>query len=95
MKPSEIFKKVCDTTGYGKTILISKCRARSMVRARALFSIISRAYGMSYPEIAGQLHRDHTSIMNHIKHFSKDAVVGDWLLKIDDPMVETYFKDLK
>lgn len=95
MRSTEIFKKVTDISGYGKRLLKSRSRSHSIVRARAFFSIIGKAYGMSYPEIGALLDHHHTSVMCQIKSFKADTTIGAWLLELDDSIVDQYFKDLK
>ena len=91
MTSKQIFNEVTAITGFGKVILRSRSRSRSFVRARAFFAIIAKAHGMSYPEIAALLDRDHTSIMNQIKKFKTDSVIGSWILLLGDPLVDQHF----
>lgn len=67
--PFELFAEVEKETGITKVQLQGRQRDAAYVRARVLYSVMARKEGYTFPEIGGQLHKDHSTIVYHInKH---------------------------
>ena len=60
---------VCKESGFNMDQLRGQCRQKPLVAARALIS--KRAYeaGFTMPRIGQFMHRDHTTILHHLKMF--------------------------
>lgn len=61
---NKIYQVVFDATGITREEIQSISRQQHHVKARSLFVVISRKIGFSYPHIATELKRDHTSIIH-------------------------------
>lgn len=62
-----IIRDVSRQTGIGRAAILSPCREVHIVRARDAVCFIARRMGMTYPKIARELNRDHTTIMAAVR----------------------------
>jgi len=56
--------------------VLSECRETDIVYQRALMSCYFRAKGFSYAQVGFMLNRDHASIMNLMKNYTRGALAA-------------------
>lgn len=65
----EIFFAITECTGVGEMLICSKSRRAEYVTARAIFCHHARRAGLSYPQIAQVINRDHSTAMHLCKKY--------------------------
>ena len=84
MTLTETLKRVCEAYGVPKVEFMSRSRVRRATQARAAFCYWARIKtGKSFPEIAGHIHMDHTTVVYHcntypekVKRYRDDKAMG-------------------
>lgn len=62
-----IIAEVSQMAGISPAAIKGPCRDLEHVRARDMVCYVARREGMSFPQIARELNRDHTTIMSAVR----------------------------
>lgn len=89
MTPAEstmdiIMDVVCRYYRTTNDILLGKDRTKSVHKARATACWLARHAGLSWPEIAKYMHRDHTSVMSSVDRLMLTSKESSTLIKLLD-----------